>query len=115
VVLKPTELTPLTALFLADTLYEAGLPPEMLSVITGNPRDIGDAMITDRTPTCNLYGLREGRQVHRRDGGLQAPGPRAGRQRSADRHGRCRPRSRRRAHVAGATKSASCTACSASS
>jgi len=37
VVLKPTELTPLTALFLADTLYEAGLPPEMLSVITGNP------------------------------------------------------------------------------
>jgi len=47
VVLKPTELTPLTALFLADTLYEAGLPPEMLSVITGNPSDIGDAMITD--------------------------------------------------------------------
>ena len=47
VVLKPTELTPLTALFLADTLYEAGLPPEMLSVITGNPNDIGDAMITD--------------------------------------------------------------------
>src|SRR5689334_1704410 len=47
VVLKPTELTPLTALFLADTLYEAGLPTEMLSVITGNPSDIGDAMITD--------------------------------------------------------------------
>jgi putative phosphonoacetaldehyde dehydrogenase len=47
VVLKPTELTPLTALALADTLYEAGLPPEMLSVITGNPADIGDAMITD--------------------------------------------------------------------
>ena len=47
VVLKPTELTPLTALFLADTLYEAGLPGEMLSVITGNPSDIGDAMIVD--------------------------------------------------------------------
>jgi putative phosphonoacetaldehyde dehydrogenase len=47
VVLKPTELTPLTALFLADTLYEAGLPAEMLSVITGNPSDIGDAMIVD--------------------------------------------------------------------
>ncbi|MGE0422699.1 MAG: phosphonoacetaldehyde dehydrogenase [Reyranellaceae bacterium] len=47
VVLKPTEQTPLTALMLADTLYEAGLPPEMLSVVTGGPADIGDAMITD--------------------------------------------------------------------
>src|ERR1700742_5204171 len=47
VVLKPTELTPLTALALADVLYEAGLPPEMLSVVTGNPRTMGDAMITD--------------------------------------------------------------------
>jgi putative phosphonoacetaldehyde dehydrogenase len=46
-VLKPTELTPLTALALADVLYEAGLPPEMLSVVTGNPATIGDAMITD--------------------------------------------------------------------
>jgi putative phosphonoacetaldehyde dehydrogenase len=47
VVAKPTEQTPLTALLLADILYEAGLPPEMLSVVTGNPRTMGDAMITD--------------------------------------------------------------------
>lgn len=47
VVLKPTELTPLTALLLADILYEAGLPPEMLSVVTGNPATMGDVMITD--------------------------------------------------------------------
>ncbi|HEX8665712.1 MAG TPA: phosphonoacetaldehyde dehydrogenase [Beijerinckiaceae bacterium] len=47
VVLKPTELTPLTALALADVLYEVGLPPEMLSVVTGNPSTMGDAMITD--------------------------------------------------------------------
>jgi phosphonoacetaldehyde dehydrogenase len=47
VVAKPTELTPLTALVLADVLYEAGLPPEMLSIVTGNPRTMGDAMITD--------------------------------------------------------------------
>ena len=46
VVLKPTELTPLTALFLADMLYESGLPPEMLSVITGRPEDIGDELVT---------------------------------------------------------------------
>src|SRR5437763_8092125 len=31
-VLKPTERTPLSALLLADILYEAGLPPEMLAV-----------------------------------------------------------------------------------
>ncbi len=52
VVLKPTELTPLTALALADVLYEAGLPPEMLSVVTGNPSTMGDSMITD--PDCDL-------------------------------------------------------------
>jgi putative phosphonoacetaldehyde dehydrogenase len=47
VVAKPTELTPLTALVLADLLYEAGLPAEMLSIVTGNPMSMGDAMITD--------------------------------------------------------------------
>src|SRR6266568_4437288 len=46
VVLKPTELTPLTALALADLLHEAGLPPEMLSVVTGNPAGMADALIT---------------------------------------------------------------------
>ena len=45
IVVKPTELTPMTALVLADILYEAGLPPEMLSVVTGWPTDIGDEMI----------------------------------------------------------------------
>ncbi|MDQ2632551.1 MAG: phosphonoacetaldehyde dehydrogenase [Pseudomonadota bacterium] len=47
IVVKPTELTPMTALVLADILYEAGLPPEMLSVVTGWPKDIGDEMITN--------------------------------------------------------------------
>ncbi len=47
-VVKPTELTPLTALILADVLYEAGLPPEMLSVVTGLPQDVGDEMITNK-------------------------------------------------------------------
>lgn len=47
IVVKPTELTPLTALVLADVLYEAGLPPEMLSVVTGLPGDFGDEMIVN--------------------------------------------------------------------
>ncbi len=46
-VCKPTELTPLTALTLADILYEAGLPPEMFQVVTGLPQDIGDEMVTN--------------------------------------------------------------------
>ncbi len=44
---KPTELTPLTALALVEVLLEAGLPPPMLSVVTGLPDDIGDEMITN--------------------------------------------------------------------
>ncbi len=46
-VCKPSELTPLTALTLADILYEAGLPPEMFQVVTGTPADIGDEMVTN--------------------------------------------------------------------
>src|ERR1700724_4777901 len=45
-VLKPAEKTPLTALLLADILYDAGLPPEMFSVITGDPKEIADEMLT---------------------------------------------------------------------
>jgi aldehyde dehydrogenase (NAD+) len=45
-VLKPSEKTPLSALLLADILYEAGLPPQMLSVVTGEPREIADEMLT---------------------------------------------------------------------
>ena len=39
-VLKPSEKVPLSALLFADILYDAGLPPEMLSVVTGDPREI---------------------------------------------------------------------------
>ena len=47
VVCKPAEATPLTALALADLLYQAGLPVEMLQVVTGWPKDIGDEMVTN--------------------------------------------------------------------
>ncbi len=46
-VLKPTEKTPLAALVLADILYEAGLPPQMLTIVTGDPKEIADEMITN--------------------------------------------------------------------
>jgi len=51
-VCKQTELTPMTAMLLADVLYEAGLPPEMFSVVTGWPDDIGLEMI--KNPNIDL-------------------------------------------------------------
>ncbi|MDH5285139.1 MAG: aldehyde dehydrogenase family protein, partial [Betaproteobacteria bacterium] len=47
-----------SALRLADILYEAGLPPEMFSVVTGDPREIGDAMLTD--PDADLVTFTGG-------------------------------------------------------
>jgi len=47
VVVKPSEKTPLSALFLAELLYEAGLPRPMLQVLTGDPREIGAELVTN--------------------------------------------------------------------
>ena len=57
-VLKPSEKVPLSAFLLADILYEAGLPPEMLAVITGDPREIADEMITN--PSVDLVTFTGG-------------------------------------------------------
>ncbi|MEX3790980.1 phosphonoacetaldehyde dehydrogenase [Paraburkholderia sp. BR14374] len=46
VVVKPSEKVPLSALYLADLLYEAGLPAPMLQVLTGDPREIAEEFIT---------------------------------------------------------------------
>ena len=51
-VCKQTELTPMTAMLLADVLYESGLPPEMFSVVTGWPDEIGLEMI--QNPNIDL-------------------------------------------------------------
>jgi succinate-semialdehyde dehydrogenase/glutarate-semialdehyde dehydrogenase len=45
VVLKPASLTPLSAMWGAEALADAGLPPDVLQVLPGNGREIGDAMI----------------------------------------------------------------------
>ena len=57
-VCKQTELTPMTALTLADILYEAGLPPQMFSVVTGWPTEIGPEMITN--PNIDLITFTGG-------------------------------------------------------
>ncbi len=58
VVCKQTELTPMTIMILADILYEAGLPPEMFSVVTGWPKDIGLEMI--KNPNIDLITFTGG-------------------------------------------------------
>ncbi|WP_170605640.1 phosphonoacetaldehyde dehydrogenase [Ruegeria arenilitoris] len=64
-VCKPTELTPLTCLSLADILYEAGLPPEMFQVVTGWPQDIGDEMVTNSNVDIVTFtgGVTVGKQI----------------------------------------------------
>ena len=64
-VCKQTELTPLSALRLADLLMEAGLPAEMFSVVTGCPEVIGPEMVTN--PNIDLItftgGVRVGKLI----------------------------------------------------
>src|SRR5579863_7282546 len=57
-VLKPSEKTPLSALRLADILYEAGLPPPMFSVLTGDPQEIADELLTH--PDVDLVSFTGG-------------------------------------------------------
>jgi len=64
-VLKPSEKTPLSALLLADILYEAGLPPEMFSVLTGDPREIADELLTHQDVDLVTFtgGLAVGKYI----------------------------------------------------
>ena len=69
-VLKPAEKTPLSALRLADVLYQAGLPPAMFSVVTGDPADIADEMITNEHSAMITFtgGARIGKSIAERAG-----------------------------------------------
>jgi len=44
VVLKPASLAPLCAYVVVDALIEAGLPPEVVSLVTGDGRVLGEAL-----------------------------------------------------------------------
>jgi aldehyde dehydrogenase (NAD+) len=57
-VLKPSEKVPFSAIVLADVLYEAGLPPEMVQVVTGDPKEIADELITN--PNVDLVTFTGG-------------------------------------------------------
>jgi len=65
VVLKPAQLTPLTALLLAEAADEAELPPGVLNVLTGSGGTIGDALVGHpRVAKIAFTGSTEvGRQI----------------------------------------------------
>ena len=46
IVVKPAQLTPLSVLALADILMEAGLPPDVISVLPGPGATVGNALAT---------------------------------------------------------------------
>lgn len=45
VILKPSEKTPLTAIKATELLYEAGLPPHMLSVLLGDTSEVAEPLV----------------------------------------------------------------------
>lgn len=47
VILKPSEKTPLTAIRFVELLYEAGLPPHMLSVLLGPTSEVAEVLVRD--------------------------------------------------------------------
>jgi aldehyde dehydrogenase (NAD+) len=61
--LKPSEKVPLSALRLADILYEAGLPPPMLQVVTGDPDEIAGELLTH--PAVDLVTFTGGAAIGR--------------------------------------------------
>jgi aldehyde dehydrogenase (NAD+) len=60
-VLKPSEKTPLAAYYLADILYEVGLPPEMLQILNGDPAEIANRLITH--PDVDLITFTGGVEI----------------------------------------------------
>ena len=72
VILKPSDYTPLVAIKFGEILFEAGLPKEMLSIITGSPETFGDSLISDeRIRLISFTGGLEAAKVIQRKAGLK--------------------------------------------
>ncbi|MDO9307884.1 MAG: aldehyde dehydrogenase family protein [Deltaproteobacteria bacterium] len=65
VVLKPSEVAPLSAFILAEIIHEAGLPPGVFNLLTGTGAEVGEQLAQD--PDVDLISftgsLRAGRRV----------------------------------------------------
>ena len=72
VILKPSDYTPLVAIKFEEILSEAGLPKEMLSIITGSPEYFGDALISDdRIRLISFTGGVEAAKIIQSKAGLK--------------------------------------------
>ena len=69
-VLKPSEKVPFSAILLADILVQAGLPPLMFQVLTGDPREIADELITNEHADLVTFtgGVQIGKYIARTAG-----------------------------------------------
>jgi glyceraldehyde-3-phosphate dehydrogenase (NADP+) len=70
VVVKPATVTPLSALKLAECLLDAGLPGEIISVVTGYGHEIGDALVSDERVRMISFtgGVEAGERITRKAG-----------------------------------------------
>jgi glyceraldehyde-3-phosphate dehydrogenase (NADP+) len=67
VVLKPATLAPLSAVKLVEAFLAAGLPPRVISLVTGIGSEIGDALVGDERPRMISFtgGVEAGNQIVR--------------------------------------------------
>ncbi|MBT2690193.1 aldehyde dehydrogenase family protein [Bacillus sp. ISL-47] len=70
IIVKPATVTPLSALLIAEAFEYAGLPPKVLSVITGYGSEIGDVLVTHPAVRMITFtgGLDAGEQITRKAG-----------------------------------------------
>jgi len=64
-ILKPSELTPSTAILLMDTLAEAGVPAGVANLVTGNGPEVGSVLSSDRRVDMVSFtgGLATGKAI----------------------------------------------------
>lgn len=70
IIVKPTSETPFSALHLAEILLEAGLPPSMLSVITGSGSELGTPLVNSPVVGMIVFtgGFETGEQIANQGG-----------------------------------------------
>ncbi|MDM5198108.1 aldehyde dehydrogenase family protein [Fictibacillus enclensis] len=70
IIVKPATVTPLSALLLAEAFSQSGLPPKVLSVITGHGSEIGDVLVTHPAVRMISFtgGVEAGEEIAKKAG-----------------------------------------------